>query len=73
MTISDLIARLTELQKQVGSTAQVKLGNAYNCTERPFDYFTIHKSPDNKHVFLVPSDVWDRNSLKSFARREAMK
>lgn len=50
MTISELIARLTELQKQVGSSAQVKLGNAYSCTERPFDYFTIHKSPDNKHV-----------------------
>lgn len=70
MTISDLIARLTQLQKQVGSSAQVKLGSAFNSMDNPFQFFDIRKPTDGKDVFLVPTDVWERSKLKSFAQRE---
>lgn len=39
MTISDLILRLTTLQKQTGPVAQIKIGNALNNKDSFFDYF----------------------------------
>lgn len=71
MTISDLIARLSEIQKKVGSSAQVKLGSTYNTTENAFNFFDIHAPSGCKDVYLIPTDIWDRNRLKAFAQRES--
>lgn len=57
MTISDFIARLDRLQKQIGSVAQIKLGKEYNHSEPHFDYFDIEVT--NGDVILVPSDKWE--------------
>lgn len=71
MTISDLIAQLTRLQKEVGSSAQVMLCSAYNSLVNPFDSFEVRKPMDGKDVYLVPNDRWLRSDLKSLAQREA--
>ena len=57
MTISDLVARLSRLQKEIGPTAQVKIGKKYNKTTDCFDFFDIDSSGDC--VVLVPSDKWE--------------
>lgn len=58
MTISDLIARLTRIQTDLGKTGgqTVKIGKDYNEYQQCFDAFDI-KVVD-KEVVLVPSDVW---------------
>lgn len=58
MTISDFIARLSRLQKEIGPVAQIKLGKEYNQSDPCFDYFDIEVANDN--VILVPSDKWER-------------
>lgn len=58
MTISDLVARLGRLQKEIGNVAQIKIGKEYNETAPAFDYFTI--VVEGKDIVLVPSDVWER-------------
>lgn len=70
MTISDLIARLTRIMKETGSTAQVKLGSTYNSVENPFDFFDIKKPVNGNDVYLVPSDIWLKSDLKRLAARE---
>lgn len=70
MTISDCIAQLTRIMKEVGSTAQVKICSTYNSTSNPFDAFEIRKPMGGKEVYLVPSDVWIRSDLKRLAERE---
>ena len=64
MTISDLVARLGRLQKEIGNVAQIKIGKEYNQPSSAFDYFSI--VVDGKDVVLVPSDVWDQeiNNMK---------
>lgn len=57
MTISDLVARLSRLQKEIGGDAQIKLGKRYNKTSDCFDFFDIDSSGDC--VVLVPSDKWE--------------
>lgn len=58
MTISDFIARLSRLQKEIGPVAQIKLGKEYNQSDPCFDYFDIQVA--NGDVYLVPSDIWER-------------
>lgn len=58
MTISDFIARLDRLQKQIGAVAQIKLGKEYNQSEPHFDYFDIEVANDD--VILVPSNKWEQ-------------
>ena len=58
MTISDFIARLNRLQKEIGPVAQIKLGKEYNQSDPCFDYFDIEVT--NGDVYLVPSDIWER-------------
>lgn len=58
MTISDFIARLNRLQKEIGPVAQIKLGKEYNQSDPCFDYFDIEVA--NGDVYLVPSDIWER-------------
>lgn len=58
MTISDFVARLTRLQKEIGSVAQIKLGKDYGEKSPVFDYFDIVVV--GKDIILVPSDVWER-------------
>jgi hypothetical protein len=58
MTISDFVARLTRLQKEIGNVAQIKLGKEYGETAPVFDYFDIVVV--GKDIILVPSDVWER-------------
>ena len=58
MTISDFVARLTRLQKEIGSVAQIKLGKDYGEKSPVFDYFDIVVV--GKDIVLVPSDVWER-------------
>ncbi len=64
MTISDCIAQLTRLMKEVGPSAQVKIGSAYNSTENPFDAFVIRKQMCSKEIYLVPSDIWIQENFK---------
>lgn len=73
MTISDLIAQLTRIMKENGSTIQVKLGSTYNSTEKPFDSFTVCKPLEARDVFLVPTDVWLKSDLKRLAERESQR
>lgn len=70
MTISDMIAQLTRIMKEVGSTAQVKLCGTYNSTSNQFESFEIRKPMGSKEVYLVPLDVWIRSDLKRLAERE---
>jgi hypothetical protein len=58
MTISDFVARLIRLQKEIGNVAQIKLGKEYGETSPAFDYFDIVIL--DKDIVLVPSDVWER-------------
>lgn len=58
MTISDFVARLSRLQKEIGSVAQIKLGKDYGEKSPVFDYFDIVVV--GKDIVLVPSDVWER-------------
>jgi hypothetical protein len=58
MTISDFVARLEKLQKQIGPVAQIKIGKEYNRTDLFYDYFDIEVANDN--VILVPSDKWEQ-------------
>lgn len=57
MTISDFIARLSRLQKEIGTTAQIKLGKEYNQSIPCFDFFDIKVA--NGDVYLVPTDIWE--------------
>ena len=68
MTISDLVARLGRLQKEIGNVAQIKIGKEYNQPSSAFDYFSI--VVDGKDVVLVPSDVWDHTSKQPVVRPE---
>lgn len=72
MTISDLIARLEKIMREIGPTAQVKLGSVYGSTEKAHDFFDVRHPIDEKTVYLVPSDVWDRPALKRLAERESL-
>lgn len=58
MTISDFVARLERLQKQIGPVSQIKIGKEYNRSDLFYDYFDIEVANDN--VILVPSDKWER-------------
>ena len=58
MTISDFIARLSRLHKEIGPVAQIKLGKEYNQSDPCFDYFDIEVI--NGDVYLIPSDIWER-------------
>lgn len=58
MTISDFVARLERLQKQIGPVAQIKIGKEYNRADSFYDYFDIEVANDD--VILVPSDKWER-------------
>lgn len=58
MTISDFVARLSRLQKEIGNVAQIKLGKDYGEKSPVFDYFDIVVV--GKDIVLVPSDVWER-------------
>lgn len=58
MTISDFVARLERLQKQIGSVSQIKIGKEYNRSDLFYDYFDVEVANDN--VILVPSDKWDQ-------------
>lgn len=58
MTISDFIARLSRLQKEIGPVAQIKLGKEYNQSDPCFDYFDIEVI--NGDVYLIPSDICER-------------
>lgn len=58
MTISDFVARLTRLQKEIGNVAQIKLGKEYGETSPVFDYFDIVIV--DKDIVLVPSNIWER-------------
>lgn len=71
MTISDLIARLTRIMKEKGSCVQVKIGSTYNSTDNAFECFEVRNRMDDKDVYLVPSDIWDRSDLKRMAERES--
>jgi hypothetical protein len=62
MTISDLILRLTTLQKQTGPVAQIKIGKEFNNKDSFFDYFQIDATGND--VVLVPSDAWDKKDQK---------
>lgn len=62
MTISDLVLRLTNLQKQVGPVAQIKIGKEFNNKDTFFDYFQIDSTGSD--VVLVPSDAWDKKDQK---------
>lgn len=56
MTLSDLIAQLERLRKEMKATTLVKLGKGYNVREDVFDSFDVAK--DGDHVVLVPSNRW---------------
>lgn len=56
MTLSDLIAQLERLRKEMKATTLVKLGKEYNVREDVFDSFDVAKNGD--HVVLVPSNRW---------------
>lgn len=58
MTISDFVARLERLQKQIGPVSQIKIGKEYDRPDLFYDYFDIEVANDN--VILVPSDKWDQ-------------
>lgn len=58
MTISDFVARLERLQKQIGPVAQIKIGREYNRADLFYDYFDIEVANDD--VILVPSDKWEQ-------------
>lgn len=58
MTISDFVARLERLQKQIGPVSQIKIGKEYNRDDLFYDYFDIEVANDN--VILVPSDKWEQ-------------
>ena len=68
MTISDFVARLSRLQKEIGNVAQIKLGKEYGETEPVFDYFDIVIV--DKDIVLVPSSVWDKNTRQPVVRPE---
>lgn len=59
MTISDFVARLERIQKQIGPVAQIKIGKEYNRSDLFYDFFDINVI-DNNDVVLVPSDVFER-------------
>lgn len=56
MTLSDLIAQLERLRKEMKATTLVKLGKEYNVREDVFDSFDVAKNGD--YVVLVPSNRW---------------
>lgn len=56
MTISDLIAQLERLRKEMKATTLVKLGNEYNVREDVFDSFDVAKVGDS--IVFMPSDRW---------------
>lgn len=66
MTISNLTARLTRLQKELGNMTQVKIGKEYNSTDTSFDCFNVKVVGENrdKEIILVPSDVWEKDLEK---------
>lgn len=66
MTISDLVKRLTTLQKEIGATAQIKLGKAYNSCDSVFDFFEIKVVGVGKerNIVFTPSDSWDKDLEK---------
>lgn len=58
MTVSDLIARLQNIQKKLGSGAYVWLGREFNSDKSLFEFFEIRAR--EKDIVLVPTDIWDR-------------
>ena len=56
MTLSDLIARLERLRKEMSATTAVKLGKEYNAREDVFDSFDVAKVGNS--IVFIPSDRW---------------
>ena len=56
MTLSDLIAQLERLRKEMNATTSVKLGKDYNAREDVFDSFDVAKVGNS--IVFVPSDRW---------------
>ena len=56
MTLSDLIAQLERLRKEMKATTLVKLGKEYNVREDVFDSFDVAKNGDS--IVFIPSDRW---------------
>lgn len=58
MTVSDLILRLQELQKKIGSGAAVKIGKAKDNPEETFEFFETRRIENE--IVLMPTSIWDR-------------
>ena len=56
MTLSDLIAQLERLRKEMNATTAVKLGKEYNAREDVFDSFDVEKVGNS--IVFIPSDRW---------------
>lgn len=56
MTLSDLIAQLERLRKEMNATTAVKLRKEYNAREDVFDSFDVAKVGNS--IVFVPSDRW---------------
>ena len=56
MTLSDLIAQLERLRKEMKATTAVKLGKEYNAREDVFDSCDVAKVGDS--IVFIPSDRW---------------
>ena len=58
MTVSDLILRLKELQKKVGSGAAVKIGKVKDNPEETFEFFETRRIENE--IVLMPTSIWER-------------
>ena len=56
MTLSDLIAPLGRLRKEMKASTAFKLGKEYNAREDVFDSFDVAKVGDS--IVFIPSDRW---------------
>lgn len=58
MTVSDLIMRLQNAQKAVGSGATVRIAKELDKTDNTFEFFEVRKQ--EKEIILMPTSIWDR-------------
>lgn len=60
MTVSDLIMRLQNVQKAVGSGATVRIAKELDNTDNTFEFFEVRKQ--EKEIILMPTSIWDRRT-----------
>ena len=58
MTVSDLIMRLQNMQKNVGSGATARIAKELDKTDNTFEFFEVRKQ--EKEIILMPTSIWDR-------------